>query len=105
MYQPDALKKNEPWPWSPGVGTDVWAMFIACRDGDLDEVKRLLAKAPSLIRSHYEYRTPLSFAVRNNRLEVAEYLMNLGANNVGFGSPLEMARENGHRQMEELVAR
>src|SRR4051812_44565147 len=103
MFQPDPLRKNEPWPWSPGNGTDVWAILMACRNGELDEVKRLLAKDPSLLRSHYEYRTPLAFAVRNNRLDIAEYLMDLGANNVGFGSPLEMAHENGHREMEALV--
>ena len=105
MFQPDALTKDEPWLWSPGAGTDVWAMFMACKSGDLDEVKRLLAKDPSLIRSHYEYRTPLSFAVRANQLNVAGYLMDHGANNVGFGSPLEMARENKHSEMEALVAR
>lgn len=105
MYRPDALKKNKPWLWSPGIATDVWEMLIACHEGKLGEVKRLLAKDPSLIRSHYEYRTPLSFAVRGNHLEIAEYLMDHGAGNVGFGSPLEMARESGHPQMEALVMR
>ncbi len=72
MIQPEALKQEKPWAWSPGAGTDVWAMFMACTNGDMDSVRRLVGKDPSLIRSHYEYPTPLSFAVRENPLAVAE---------------------------------
>jgi len=103
MIQPEALKKHEPWPWSPGIGTDVWAMFMACAQGDLAEVRRLVDKDPSLIRSHYEYRTPLSFAVRENQLEVAEFLLDHGAAMVGLGNPLEIARDRGFTQMEQLL--
>src|SRR5688572_17448326 len=103
--QPEALKKSEPWLWSPGAGTDVWEMFMACMNGDLATVKRLIAKDPSLVRSHYEYRTPLSFAVRENQLAVAEYLLDLGAASVGLGDPIEMARERGYTEMEQLLAR
>ena len=105
MIQPDALKQNTPWLWSPGAGTDVWQMFMACRAGDLGAVQRLVAKDPSLIRSHYEYRTPLSFAVRENQLAVAEYLLDRGAATVGLGNPLEMARDRGYVEMEHLLAR
>ncbi len=69
MIRPDELKSDEPLFWSPGTGTDVWAMFCAAISGDLEAIKRLLNKDPRLIRSHYEYRTPLSFAVRENQLE------------------------------------
>jgi uncharacterized protein len=75
MYQPDELKKNEPLVWSPGRGTDVWAMFCACIDGDLETVKRLVAQDPALVRCQYAYRKPLYFAVRENRLNVAEFLL------------------------------
>src|SRR5688500_4865971 len=102
--QPEALKKSEPWLWSPGAGTDVWEMFMACMNGDLATVERLIAKDPSLVRSHYEYRTPLSFAVRENQLAVAEYLLDPGAASVGLGDPLEMARDRGCVEMEQLVA-
>ena len=105
MIQPEALKKNEPWLWSPGAGNDVWEMFMSCMNGDLDNVKRLIAKDPSLVRSHFEYRTPLSFAVRENQLAVAEYLLDLGAASVGLGDPLEMARDRGYAEMERLLSR
>jgi len=79
MIQPDALKRTDPWLWSAGRGTDVWAMFCACAAGDLDAVKQLIAKDPSLVRAHYEYRTPLAFAVRENQLAVADFLLEHGA--------------------------
>ncbi|MGQ0642960.1 MAG: sigma-70 family RNA polymerase sigma factor [Gemmatimonadaceae bacterium] len=104
MIQPEALKQKKPWPWSPGIGADVWEMFVACMTGDLDAVKRLLEKDPSLVRSHYEYRTPLSFAVRENQLAVAEFLLDRGAATVGLGDPIEMALDRGYAEMERLLA-
>src|SRR4051794_32005574 len=75
MTQPDALKSDSPLQWSTGTGTDVWALFRACIDGDLETVKSLLEKEPSLGRCHYRYRKPLYFAVRENRIEVAAFLL------------------------------
>ncbi|AHG88898.1 Ankyrin repeat-containing domain-containing protein [Gemmatirosa kalamazoonensis] len=105
LIQPDALKGPEPWPWSPGAGVDVWAMFVACMRGDLDAVRALVARDPSLVRAHYEYRTPLSFAVRENRLEVAAYLLDHGANQILLGDALEMARDRGYTEMAALLER
>jgi RNA polymerase sigma factor (sigma-70 family) len=105
MIQPEALKQQRPWEWSPGIGTDVWTMFCACMVGDLETVKALLAKDPSLVRSHYEYRTPLSFAVRENQLAVAELLLDRGAASVSLGDPIEMARDRGYTEMVALLER
>src|SRR5215212_5737898 len=105
MHQPDELKNNKPWLWSPGAGNDVWAVFMACMNGDLDTVRKLIEKNPSLVRSHYQYRTPLSFAVRENHLTIAEFLLDLGAASVGLGDPLEMARDRGYVEMERLLSR
>src|SRR5215470_2074140 len=102
MIRPEALKKNDQLFWSPGMGTDVWEMFCACITGDLETVKQLLDKDPSLARSHYEYRTPLSFAVRENQLEVAAFLIEHGAT-FSFGNVLEMARDRGYTEMEKLL--
>jgi ankyrin repeat protein len=103
MIQPEALKKDEPLFWSPGKGADVWEMFRAAINGDLETIKRLLAKDPSLARSNYEYRTPLSFAVRENQLAVAAYLLEHGAT-FAFGNLLEMANDRGHADMQRLLA-
>src|SRR5262245_41805874 len=102
MIRPEALTKNDRLFWSPGTGADVWEMFCAAITGDLQTIKRLLDKDPSLVRSHYEYRTPLSFAVRENQLEVASYLLECGAT-FDFGNLLEMARDRGHKEMEHLL--
>ncbi len=50
MIQPDELKKNEPLVWSTGIGTDVWELFCAAIAGDLESVKRLVTKDPSIVR-------------------------------------------------------
>jgi len=102
MIRPEALKKSDHLFWSPGMGTDVWEMFCACITGDLETIKRLLEKDPSLARSHYEYRTPLSFAVRENQLEAAAYLIEHGST-FSFGNVLEMARDRGYTEMEKLI--
>src|SRR5690349_3035882 len=103
MYQPDALKTRTPWPWSPGAGTDVWAMFVASAAGDLEAVRRLVAADPSLVRAHYEYRTPLSFAVRENRIEVARFLLDHGARPLALGNMVELARDRGYDEMAALL--
>jgi ankyrin repeat protein len=102
MIQPEALQRDEPLFWSPGKGSDVWEMFCAALNGDLVAIKGLLDKDPSLVRSHYEYRTPLSFAVRENQLAVAAYLLEQGAP-FAFGNLLEMASDRGYAEMLRLV--
>jgi RNA polymerase sigma factor (sigma-70 family) len=103
MIQPEALKEKKPWLWSPGIGTDVWAMFCACIAGDLDTVRQLVAKDASLVRAHYEYRTPLSFAVRENQVAIAEFLLDHGAEPLALGDVLEMARDRGYAEMTGLL--
>lgn len=106
MIQPDELKKNEPLKWSSGTGTDVWELFRACIAGDMESVKRLVARDPSIVRCHYVYRKPIYFAVRENRLEVVEFLLerdpdptNLAVND----SLLDIARDRGYVEMEKLL--
>jgi RNA polymerase sigma factor (sigma-70 family) len=103
LIRPEALKQKKPWMWSPGIGVDVWEMFCACITGDLEALKRLLDKDPSLARSHYEYRTPLSFAVRENHVEVAAYLLDHGADPLALGDVLKVARDRGYVEMERLL--
>jgi ankyrin repeat protein len=106
MLQPDALKKNEPLKWSAGSGLDVWELFCACIAGDLASVRRLVEKDPSLVRSQHAYRTPLYFAVRENRLDVARFLLERGADPLSLAvddSLVEICRDRGYAEMEQLL--
>src|SRR5262245_15665916 len=104
MIQPEELKRDEPLLWSTGKGTQVWELFWACVTGDLVAVERLIAESPSLVRAHYEYRTPLYFAVRENQIAVATFLLDRGANPFYNGDDLvEMARLRAFTDMEALL--
>ncbi|HLJ97520.1 MAG TPA: ankyrin repeat domain-containing protein [Gemmataceae bacterium] len=106
MIQPEALKKTEPLMWATGIGTDVWELFRACIAGNLETVKQLLAKDPSLVDTQYAYRTPLYFAVRENRVEIAAFLLDRGANPLGLAvhdSLLQVAHDRGYAAMEKLL--
>lgn len=106
MTQPDDLKKNEPLTWSAGKGTDVWSLIQACIAGDLNLVRRLIDHDPSLVRCHYNYRKPLHFAVRENRLEVVQFLLERDPNPVGLAvndTLIEVAHDRGHTEMEAFL--
>ncbi|MGH2899750.1 MAG: sigma-70 family RNA polymerase sigma factor, partial [Solirubrobacteraceae bacterium] len=105
MIRPPELERREPLLWSPGMGTDVWELFCACITGDLATVKRLVGADPSLVRAHYEYRTPLSFAVKENQIAVAAFLLEHGADALALGNVLEIARYRGYTAMVELLER
>lgn len=106
MIQPDALKKKEPLTWSPGIGADVWEMFCACVTGDLAAVKRLVDKDSALARCNFAYRTPIYFAVRENQIEVVKFLLEHGAEPLGFAvndTLLDICRDRGYAEMEKLL--
>ena len=106
MIRPEELKKNEPMLWSPGTGVEVWNMITAARTGDLGSLRRLVKKNPALVRSHYHYRRPLYFAVRENRLDCARFLIENQAEPLGMavnGGLLEIAADRGYGQMIALL--
>lgn len=103
MIQPELLKHKKKLSWSPGMGSDVWEMFCACISGDLETVRQLVEEDPSLTRCSHAYRTPLYFAVRENRVEIAAFLLERGAGPAG-PDLLEIARDRGYGEMEELLA-
>jgi len=107
MLQPADLKSDQKLLWSPGRGTDVWALIQACTSGDLETVRALIAKDPSLARAHYDYRKPLYFAVRENRIDIARFLLEHDRNPMDLwvdDGPIEIARDRGYTEMEALLA-
>ena len=106
MLPPPELTRDEPLIWSRGRGTDVWRMFLACRDGDLQRVQALVANDAGLVRCHWQYRTPMYFAVRENRAAVAAFLLDHGADPLGLAvndTLLEICRDRGYAELEQLL--
>jgi ankyrin repeat protein len=107
MLQPAELKSDQKLLWSQGRGTDVWALIQACASGDVKAVRALIAKDPSLARAHYEYRKPLYFAIRENHVDVARFLLEHDHNPIDLwvdDTPLEIARDRGYAEMERMLA-
>lgn len=106
MFRPEELKRNEKLLWSPGTGTDVWRLFCACAEGDLGTVTQIIDAQPELIAAHHEYRTPLYFAVRENQMAVAAFLIERGADPFWNGNDIvEMATIRGLTELAALVER
>lgn len=106
MLQPAELKSDRKLLWSPGRGTDLWALFQACLAGDLGAATALIAKDPSLARAHYQYRKPLYFAVRENRIDVARFLLEHDYNPIDLwvdDDPLQIARDRGYTEMARML--
>src|SRR5687768_1403514 len=106
MLQPAELKSDRTLTWSSGRGTDVWALFQACAGGDLETVRALIASDSSLARSHYDYRKPLYFAVRENHVDVVRFLLEHDTNPLDLwvdDGPIEIARDRGYAAMERLL--
>jgi ankyrin repeat protein len=102
MIQPETLKQKGPLRWSPGTGTAVWEMFCACIQGDLATVKRLVDEDPSLARCNYAYRTPIYFAVRENQIAIAVFLLEHGADPLGQDLR-DIVRDRGYADLEKLL--
>jgi hypothetical protein len=69
-------------------------------------VRALIARDPSLARSHYDYRKPLYFAVRENRIDVVRFLLEHDCNPLDLwmdDDPIEIARDRGYTEMEQLL--
>ena len=106
MLQPAELKSTEKLAWSVGRGADVWALFQACAEGDLRAVQTMIAKDGSLARAHYDYRKPLYFAVRENRVDVARFILEYDSNPMDLwvdDDPIEIARDRGYAEMERML--
>ncbi len=106
MTQPEALAKDERLTWSTGTGTELWALINAVIKGDLQIIKTLLDKDPSLVRSAFDYRNAMSFAVRENQPAAVEYLLSKNANPVNSGNEdtlIQIAKDRGYKEIEQML--
>ena len=63
----------------PVDGEEAWALFEACRDGDLARVSVLIEHDPALVHAQHWYTQPIHFAVYANRPAVVRVLLDAGA--------------------------
>jgi len=87
---------------------DVYAMFVASRDGDMRTVKRLVDHTRELAIVEYNYTPPIHFAVREGHREIVEFLISHGADlayrSYPFGeSLLGLAEDREHHEIAALL--
>ena len=63
----------------PVDGEEAWALFEACRNGDLARVSALIEHDLALVHAQYWYTQPIHFAVYANRPAVVRALLDAGA--------------------------
>ena len=74
----------------------------------MQTIQLLLDKDPSLIRSAFDYRNAMSFAVRENQPAVVEYLLLKNANPVNSGNDdtlMQIAKDRGYKEIELMLAK
>ncbi len=108
VAKPRSLNTSKFFPFENGKGHEIWDTINAAITGDVERIRALVDKSPSLVNCYYDYQTPLHLAVVNGHTDVAEYLLRHGAN-VAVGNYLfhdslvTSARDRQNRQLEELL--
>jgi ankyrin repeat protein len=111
LIRPVELSPGRQWKLADGTfatADDVYAMFVASRDGAIEDVKRLVARAPSLAAVEYNYTPPIHFAVREGHSDVVEFLLDRGADPAYRSYPfqeslLTFAEDHRHDAVAELL--
>src|SRR5262245_10534295 len=113
MIRPPELQGEQPYGPTSSRAGDVWEVLEAAARGEVDRLRRLLERDPSLHRAEYWYTPPLHLAVCEGRLEAARVLLEAGADPTATALDgedlLTVARDRGHdavaRLLEEASAR
>ena len=104
MIQPEELKKDEPLKWSPERHRRMG--HLLCIAGDLATVPATGGQGSVARPLQHAYRTPLYFAVRENQIAVAAFLLDHGADPLSLAvndSLLDICRDRGYAEMEKLL--
>jgi ankyrin repeat protein len=111
LIRPVELSSARHWKLADGTDAptdDVFAMFVAAREGDIATVTRLVTRSPSLATVEYNYTPPIHFAVREGHRDIGEFLLNHGADPAYRSYPfqealLTFAEDRGHGELAELL--
>jgi ankyrin repeat protein len=111
LIRPVELSPGRRWELADGTHAttdDVFAMFVAAREGDLATIQRLVSHAPALATVEYNYTPPIHFAVREGYREITELLLEHRADpayrSYPFSEPLlTFAEDRGHADVAELL--
>jgi ankyrin repeat protein len=111
LIRPAELRPGRRYQFPDGTEAttdDVFAMFVAARDGDLEAVTRAVARFPALATVEYNYTPPIHFAVREGHRDIVERLLDRGADPAYRSYPfqeslLTFADERGHDDIAELL--
>jgi ankyrin repeat protein len=87
---------------------DVWNMFQASWNGDLDQVKALVSRRRDLALYEYNYTPPIHFAVREGHIELVRFLLEQGADPTYRTYPfhdtlLTMAQDRERHEIAQLL--
>lgn len=93
-------------------GDDVWSMFDASANGDVETVLALLAKDQRLVNAQYWYQFPIHRAVEGGHSEIVRILLDSGADPGqsrytynSWDKMLLSARQKQHSEIETLLLR
>ena len=111
LIRPIELTSGRQWQLRDGTSAstdDVFAMFVAARDGDSQTVRRLVADHPLLAVVEYNYTPPIHFAVREGHRAMTEFLLDHGADPGYRSYPfsealLTFAEDRAHHDVADLL--
>ena len=88
--------------------TGITCFFNAVTNGDVDSVVTMLVQLPELVTARHDRATPLHFAALENQREIADILLDSGADlearDDEFNmTPIGWANEKGHRDMVQYL--
>ena len=86
---------------------DVMALCWAASQGDLNEIKRMVANGVNLEDADYDGRTCIHLAASEGKIDIIRFLIgkkiNLNPKDRWGGTPLDDAKRHGHKDVQELL--
>jgi glutaminase len=86
---------------------DVMALCWAAKEGDLDEIQRLVANGIDLDDADYDGRTCIHLAASEGQTEIIRFLIgkkvNVSPKDRFGGTPLDDAKRHGYKDAQALL--